>query len=57
MRIVLTGSTGHIGSVVRRPQAEAGDALAGCCARRLPGGPGVCDETTCQAPDAARRCR
>ncbi|MGX5207276.1 hypothetical protein ACWKT3_01005 [Streptomyces violaceus] len=56
MRIVLTGSTGHIGSLVRRPRAEAGHALAGC-ARRLPGGPGVCDETTCQAPDAGRRCR
>ncbi|MFC9504759.1 hypothetical protein [Streptomyces sp. NPDC057002] len=56
MRIVLTGSTGHAGSVVRRPRAEAGHAHAGC-APRLPGGPGACDETTCQAPDATRRGR
>ncbi|MFI6376048.1 hypothetical protein [Streptomyces sp. NPDC050546] len=56
MRIVLTGPTGHPGSVVRRPRAEAGHALAGR-ARRLPGGPGACGETICQAPGAARRCR
>ncbi|MGX1566160.1 hypothetical protein [Streptomyces sp. NPDC055506] len=56
MRIVLTGSTGHAGSVVRRPRAVAGHARAGR-ARRLPDSPGVRDETTCQAPDATRRCR
>ncbi|MFC9686196.1 hypothetical protein [Streptomyces sp. NPDC056948] len=56
MRIVLTGSTGHTVSVVRRQRAEGTHALAGG-ARRLPGGPDACDEATCRAPDAGRRCR
>ncbi|MBB3080811.1 hypothetical protein [Streptomyces violarus] len=56
MRIVLTGSTGHTGSVVRRPRAEGTHALVGR-ARRLPGGPDACDDATPQAPDAARRRR
>ncbi|MEU4490465.1 hypothetical protein AB0H94_37325 [Streptomyces purpurascens] len=56
MRIVLTRPTGHTGSVVRRPRAEDTHALVGRV-RRLPGGPDACDDATCQAPDAARRCR